>query len=69
MCETTVFVARGGATETLLSDVVRVKRDGEELILTSLLGERKIVRGRIAEADFLAHTITIEPVPSATLGE
>ena len=68
MCEATVYMARSGGTETLLSDVVRVKRDGDELILTSLLGERKIVRGRIAEADFLAHTITIEPVPSAGPG-
>lgn len=69
MCEATVYLVKDGGTETLLSDVVRVKRDGDELILTSLLGERKIVRGRIAEADFLAHTIAIEPVPSAGQGE
>jgi len=60
VCEATAYLVLDGAKKELLRDVVRIQRDGEELILISLLGERQMVRGKIVEADLLAHTISIE---------
>jgi len=69
MCETMAYLMQDGERQPLLRDVVRIQRDGEELILISLLGERQIVRGRIADADFLKHAILIEPAPSPSQSE
>ena len=64
MCEATAYLVQDGGRKEVLRDVVRIQRDGEELILISLLGERQMVRGRIIEADFLTHVISIEATPS-----
>ena len=59
MCESTVFMEKGGEREVLMEDVVQVTVDGETIKVTGILGERKDVKGRITEINLLKHTIVI----------
>jgi predicted RNA-binding protein len=59
MCESTVFIEKGGEREVLMEDVVQVAVDGETIKVTGILGETKDVKGRITEINLLKHTIVI----------
>jgi predicted RNA-binding protein len=57
MCEAKVYIAKNGDEEQIMRDVVLVQPEGGAYLLVSLLGEQKLVRGRIDRIDFLKHTI------------
>jgi predicted RNA-binding protein len=59
MCESTVFIEKGGERELLMDDVVQVAVDGETIKVTGILGETKDVKGRIAEINLMKNTIVI----------
>jgi predicted RNA-binding protein len=59
MCESTVFIEKGGERELLMEDVVQVAVDGETIKVTGILGETKDVKGRIAEINLMKNTIVI----------
>ena len=59
MCESTVFLEKGGERELLMEDVVQVAVDGEMIKVTGILGETKDVKGRITEINLLKNTIVI----------
>jgi len=59
MCESTVFIEKGGKRALLMEDVVQVVVDGEAIKVTGILGERKDVKGRIAEINLMKNTIVI----------
>ena len=60
MCEAVVYVRRDCEDKEVMRDVTHVQPDGDTLVLCSLLGEQKVVRGRITHLDFLKHTVVIE---------
>jgi predicted RNA-binding protein len=60
MCEATVYVKTDGQEKEIMRDVARVEPEGDTLVLSSLLGEQKLVRGCIVRLDFLKHTVLIE---------
>lgn len=60
MCESTVYLASDGQEEEIMRDVVLLQPEGDVLLLANLLGERKLVRGRIEKIDFLKHTVHLE---------
>jgi len=60
MCEATVYVKTDGQEKEIMRDVALLEPEADTLILSSLLGEQKLVRGRIVRLDFLKHTILIE---------
>ena len=62
MCDTTVYIDKAGQMEEVLKDVVSLAVDGQELVLTTLLGDTKQLKGKIKHIDFLKHTVTVEPV-------
>jgi predicted RNA-binding protein len=62
MCEATVYVKTADQEREILRDVTHVRSEDDTWVLSSLLGERKLVRGRIAHLDFLKHTVLIEEV-------
>jgi predicted RNA-binding protein len=68
MCEARVYVQGDGAVHEVMHDVVGIEYDAETgtFMLSSLLGERKLVRGRVTRLDFLKHTVLIEPVEAET---
>jgi predicted RNA-binding protein len=60
MCEATVYLAEDGQEKKIMQDVVLMQPEGDAYLLANLLGEQKLVRGRIKRIDFLKHTIHLE---------
>lgn len=63
MCEATVLAATADGEQVLMSNVMHVQPEGDLLLFASLLGEQKLVRGRIDKIDLLKHRIYITPLP------
>lgn len=59
MCESNVFIEKGGEKKLLMEEAVHVAVDGEDIKLTGILGETKEVKGRIKEINLMEHTIVI----------
>jgi len=68
MCEATVLVSTADGEHVLMRDVMQVRPEGDLWLFMSLLGEQKLVRGRIDKIDLLKHRIyvTLLPEPPAT---
>jgi predicted RNA-binding protein len=60
MCEATVYLTEDGQERKIMQDVVLVQPEGDAYLLANLLGEQKLVQGRIKRIDFLKHTIHLE---------
>ena len=67
MCETSVYVGQDGEEQKVMDYVVLVQPEGDAYLLVGLLGEQKLVQGRIVKIDFLKHTLHLsrsqEPAP------
>ncbi len=63
MCEATVLVTTADGEHVLMRDVMQVRPEGDVLLFSSLLGEQKLVRGRIDKIDLLKHRIYVTPLP------
>ena len=57
MCETTVYFSEDGEEQKVMEDVVLVQPEDGAYLLVNLLGEQKLVQGRIVKIDFLKHTL------------
>jgi len=60
MCIATVYVDDSGKIEKVMQDVVSVKLKDEGILITTILGEEKLLDGRIRNIDFLKHLVTVE---------
>ena len=60
MCESTVYLTSKGQEREIMRDVILLQPEGDVLLLASLLGERKLIRGKIKRIDFLKHAIHLE---------
>lgn len=63
MCEATVLFNTADGEHVVMRDVMQVRPEGDVLVLASLLGEQKLVRGRIEKIDLLKHRIYVAPLP------
>ena len=61
MCESKVLMEDGGKREVILDDVASIVRQGDEWVLTSLFGEKKTIKGVLAEMRLLDHEIIFRP--------
>ena len=59
MCESTVFLERGGESQEFMKDVAKIIIDGDRLTLVGILGEEKTINGRIKVADFVNHKMIV----------
>ena len=70
MCEARVYVSRDGEEQKIMEDVVLVQPEPESgaYLLVNILGEQKLVQGRIEKIDFLRHAVYLIPArePKAT---
>lgn len=57
MCEAKIYLSENGQEKQIMENVVLVQPEGDTYLLISLLGEQKLVRGRIEKIDFLKHTV------------
>jgi predicted RNA-binding protein len=62
MCEAKVFLIEDHTTQPLMKDVVLIQPEGDAYLLANLIGEQKLVRGRIVKIDFLRHVVQLEPL-------
>jgi len=69
MCEAKVYVARDGEAQRIMEDVVLVQPEGDAYLLVNILGEQRLVRGRIERIDFLKHTVHLSDAPAADAAE
>jgi predicted RNA-binding protein len=63
MCEASVYLVKDGEEKKIMQDVTLVRPEGDTVFMATLLGEQKIVLGRIARIDFLKHTVFVEETP------
>ena len=60
MCIATVYVDDAGQMEKVMQDVVSVEFENNGILLTTILGEERLLVGKIKHIDFLKHTVTVE---------
>jgi predicted RNA-binding protein len=63
MCEATVLAVTDEGEQVLMKDVALVQPEGDLLLFASLMGEQKLVRGRIDKIDLLRHRVYVIPQP------
>jgi len=68
MCEATVYLTSDGQEKKIMQDVVLVQPEGDAYLLANLLGEQKLVRGRIKRIDFLKHTVHLSQPEELAVG-
>jgi len=61
MCIATIYVYDGNRTQEVMRDVVSVEPENDGILLTTILGEEELLRGRIKNIDFLKHSVIVEP--------
>ena len=47
-----------------MQDVIFIQPEGDTVFMATLLGEQKIVPGRISHIDFLKHNVFVEETPT-----
>jgi predicted RNA-binding protein len=65
MCEARVYLGDDGKVQQIMEDVVLVQPEGGAYLLVNLLGEQKLVQGRIEKIDFLRHTVHLSQPDAA----
>jgi predicted RNA-binding protein len=62
MCDANAYLLKEGAEEVLLESVDLVELDGDEVTLTNIFGERKILRARLKLFDNGQGKLLFEPI-------
>ena len=60
MCIASVYVEDAGQLEKVMQDVVSVEFEDHSILFTTILGEEKLLEGKITNIDFLKHSVTIK---------
>ena len=61
MCIATIYINDGDRKEEAMRDVISVETGNDGILLTSILGEEKLLQARIKSIDFLKHSVIVEP--------
>lgn len=61
MCIATIYVDNDGRMEEVMQDVISLDFGDHGVLLTTILGEEKLLRSKIKHVDFLKHSVTMEP--------
>ncbi|OQY19739.1 MAG: RNA-binding protein [Chloroflexi bacterium] len=69
MCEAKVYVRDDGKEQKIMEDVMLIQPEGDAYLLVSLLGEQKLVQGRIEKIDFLKHTVHLSQPQEQPAGQ
>jgi len=61
MCLSTVYIQSGDRRIKVMQDVAQMEYNQEGYLLIGLLGDQKVVKGRIKSVDFVDdHTVVLE---------
>ncbi len=69
MCIATVYVDADNGREEVMRDVISVESENDGILLTSILGEEKLLQANIRNIDFLKHSVVVEPRGQQLTGE
>ncbi len=69
MCEAKVYISNDDKEHKVMEDVVLIKPEGDTYLLVGLLGEQKLVQGRIEQINFLKHTVHLSQPRDKTAGQ
>lgn len=64
MCLAEVYLTDGqhtGTGELVLADVAYIESEQDGLLVSTMLGETKVVSGEIVSVDFMRNTVTLRP--------
>jgi predicted RNA-binding protein len=61
MCESHAYLLRAEGEELVMENVVHLAYEGEELVITDLLGDTKHLKATVKEIKFMEHRIELEP--------
>ena len=61
VCEANAYLLKDGKEELFLESLDTVEPDEGRLRLTSIFGEQKFIKGRIARLALVDHKVVIEP--------
>ena len=59
MCLSTVYLRSNEQQTVVMKDVARMESDNGGFILTGLLGEQQVIKGRIKVIDFVDENFTV----------
>lgn len=59
MCESTVYVERGGEEKELMRDAAKLEVNGKTITCIDIMGVVKTVQGTVKTADLMNHRIVI----------
>jgi predicted RNA-binding protein len=60
VCLATVYVERNGDREELMHDVAWIKPEDGGLRVVGLMGETRLVQGKIKDIDLMSSSITLD---------
>jgi len=60
MCEANAYLLKDGKEELFLESLDTVEHDEDKLRLTSIFGEQKFIKGKIARLALVDHKVVIE---------
>ncbi len=67
MCESKVYIVDETGAHQVMDNVTEVQSENGVYLLVNLLGEQKLIRGRVTQINFLDHTVYLERIPEASL--
>lgn len=59
MCESSVYLEKGGKEDLVLNDVIFVRPENGSVYIEDILGESKTIDGKIAFIDLMGHKVVI----------
>ena len=62
MCQATVYLVQDGTKQEIMRKVTHLVHLEHGVQLTTFFEEPRTVPARVAEIDFLKHTVTLEPL-------
>jgi predicted RNA-binding protein len=61
MCLSTVYIQTKGQQQKVMQDVAKMESSNKGYLLTGLLGDQKMIAGRIKKIDFVDdHSVVLE---------
>ena len=61
MCELTVYIVKDGHEEKVMEDVASITPEGDQLVLTDVIGHQKKVVAKIKELKLMEHKAYLIP--------
>lgn len=62
MCESTVYITRGGHMESRFEHLDGLEVYGDSVVMTDMFGESKKIHGKVKKFSLVEHSVMIETI-------